>query len=132
MGVAIDQTCSLCNKENKTMQHIFFKCEFTGKIWNGLLRWQGIQRSHHNWKEDITWMVKITKGKSARAAIYRMTLAAAVYHRWRERNFVIFQKKRRTTNSLINHIIQEVHIRAARFPYLDKVMTTLNWYPEIS
>ncbi|OIT21498.1 hypothetical protein A4A49_65579, partial [Nicotiana attenuata] len=72
------------------------------------------------------------KGKSARAAICRMTLAAAVYHCWQERNFVIFQKKRRTTTSLINHIIQEVHIRAARFPYLDKVMTTLNWYPEIS
>ncbi|OIS98813.1 hypothetical protein A4A49_60888, partial [Nicotiana attenuata] len=72
------------------------------------------------------------KGKSSRAAICRMTLAVAVYHCWQERNFVIFQKKRRTATSLIKHIIKEVHIRAARFPYLDKVMTTLNWYPDIS
>ncbi|XP_070018843.1 uncharacterized protein [Nicotiana sylvestris] len=81
-GVVTDQTCSLCNKEIETVQHMFFKCEITGKIWNGLLSWQGIQRTQHAWQEEITWLAKVTKGKSARAAICRMTLAAAVYHCW--------------------------------------------------
>ncbi|XP_009759295.2 uncharacterized protein [Nicotiana sylvestris] len=131
-GIDVDQTRLLCNKENETMQHIFFKCEITGKVWNGLLRLQGIQRSHKNWQDEITWMEKMAKGKSARAAICRITLAVAIYHCWQERNFVTFQKKRRTTTALTKVIIQEVHVRAARFPYLDKVITTLNWYSETS
>nr|XP_016476628.1 PREDICTED: uncharacterized protein LOC107798174 [Nicotiana tabacum] len=39
-GVITEQTCSLCNKKNDTVQHIFFYCEETGKIWNGLLKWK--------------------------------------------------------------------------------------------
>nr|XP_009793629.1 PREDICTED: uncharacterized protein LOC104240481 [Nicotiana sylvestris] len=120
-GIDMDKTCLLCNKENETMQHIFFKCEITGKVWDGLLRWQGIQRSHKNWQDEIAWMEKMAKGKSARPAICRIILAAAIYHCWQERNFVTFQKKRRTTIALTKLIIQEVHVRAARFPYLDKI-----------
>ncbi|OIT22651.1 hypothetical protein A4A49_54444 [Nicotiana attenuata] len=71
------------------------------------------------------------KGRSARAEICRMVLAAAIYYCWQERNWAVFQKKRRTPKAILRLIIQEIHVRATRFPKLARVMSTLDWYPEI-
>ncbi|XP_070042036.1 uncharacterized protein [Nicotiana tomentosiformis] len=96
-----------------------------------LLHWQGIQRTKKDWREELKWIEKVAKGKSRGAAICRMVLAAAVYHIWQERNNVIFQKKRRSTNVILRLIIQEIHVRAKMFPRLDRCMIALNWYPDI-
>nr|XP_009623283.1 uncharacterized protein LOC104114523 [Nicotiana tomentosiformis] len=80
--------------------------------------------------EEVKWLEQVSKGKSAGASVCRMTLAAAVYHIWQERNNVIFQKKRRTSNAILRLIIQEIHVRAVNFSRLDRAMAKLNWYPE--
>ncbi|XP_016501732.2 uncharacterized protein LOC107820043 [Nicotiana tabacum] len=104
-GIIAEQTCSLCNKENETVQHLFFDCETTRKIWLRLLEWQGIRRPKKSWQEEVTWMAQISKGKSACATVCKMTLAAVVYHILQERNSVIFQKKTRTSNVILRLII---------------------------
>ncbi|XP_009622493.1 uncharacterized protein LOC107830057 [Nicotiana tabacum] len=81
-GIIPDQLCHLCEKENKTVQHLFFEYEVTGSIWQQLLYWQGIQRVKKKWQEEIQWIEQFAKGKSAGAAVCRMTFAATVYHVW--------------------------------------------------
>ncbi|XP_009766845.1 uncharacterized protein LOC107832812 [Nicotiana tabacum] len=116
-GIISEQTC-LCQRENETVQHLFFGCEISGSIWQQLLKWQGIQRTKK------TWLEQFGKGKSGGAAVCRMTLAATIYHIWQERNDVIFQKKRRSTNAIR-------HVRATIFPLLERTMSKLNRYPDV-
>ncbi|XP_019236925.1 PREDICTED: uncharacterized protein LOC109217149 [Nicotiana attenuata] len=92
-GINIDPSCPLCNKQNEIVNHLFFECEETCKIWCGLLQWQGIQIMSQNWQTVIAWMVQKAKGRSARAEICRMVLAAAVYYCWQERKWAVFQEK---------------------------------------
>ncbi|XP_070035221.1 uncharacterized protein [Nicotiana tomentosiformis] len=117
-GIISEQTCSLCQRENETVHHLFFDCEISRDIWQHLLKWQGIQRTKKAWQEELTWLEQFGKGKSGGAAVCRMTIAAAVYHIWQEKNNVMFKKKR-PTNAILRLIIQEMHVRATIFPRLD-------------
>ncbi|XP_019242144.1 PREDICTED: uncharacterized protein LOC109222223 [Nicotiana attenuata] len=130
-GIQIDTTCSLCQREIETVQHLFFECELTATIWQQLLKWQGIQRTKLGWKEELAWIERRAKGRSGGAELCRMSLAAAVYHIWQERNNVIFQQKNRPTKAIIRSIIQEIHVKATIFPRLGRTMSTLNWYPDV-
>nr|XP_009766185.1 PREDICTED: uncharacterized protein LOC104217597 [Nicotiana sylvestris] len=127
-GVNIETTCALCQQGIETVQHLFFECEMTGTIWQQLLHWQGIQRKKLKWQEELTWIQRVAKGRSGGAALCRMTLAAAVYYIWQERNNVIFKQEKRTAASIVRKIIQEIHLRATMFPRLERTMTKANWY----
>ncbi|XP_019224105.1 PREDICTED: uncharacterized protein LOC109205806 [Nicotiana attenuata] len=81
-GTIEDKTCSLCQRENETVQHLFFDWEMPATLWQTLLHWQGIKRTKNDWQEELKWIERVAKGKSAGAAICRMVLAAAVYHIW--------------------------------------------------
>nr|XP_016461061.1 PREDICTED: uncharacterized protein LOC107784443 [Nicotiana tabacum] len=129
-GIQIDTTCSLCQRESETVQHLYFECEVTTTIWKQLLTWQGIQRTKLGWEEELAWMERRTKGRSGGAELCRMSLAVAIYHIWQERNNAIFQQKNRPANAIVRSIIQEIHVRATMFPRLVRTMSNLNWYPD--
>lgn len=78
------------------------------------MQWQGIQIPSKKCQEVIEWMMQKAKGRSARAEVFRMVLAAAVYYCWHERNSAVFQKGRRPVKAILRSIIQEVHVRASR------------------
>lgn len=63
-GIIPDQICFLCEKENETLQHLFFECEVFGSIWQQLFYWQGIQRLKKPWHEELQWIEQFGKGKS--------------------------------------------------------------------
>ncbi|XP_019252743.1 PREDICTED: uncharacterized protein LOC109231537 [Nicotiana attenuata] len=127
---SIDETlCTMCHRSNETVQHLFFDCDYSKEIWQKLLHWQGVMRRGKQWKEEVQWAEKKAAGKSAGAEIYRMVLAAAVYHIWQARNNTIFQKKQINAQSIVKLIIQEVHIRAQHCKKLDTYLSNMNWYP---
>lgn len=43
--VHCDHVCSLCNKENETIEHIFFLCDFSTEVWSAILLWMGFKRN---------------------------------------------------------------------------------------
>lgn len=79
------------------------------------------------WQEELVWIQSIAKGKSGRAALCRMTLAASIYYIWQEINNVIFKQEKRTS-SIVRMIIHEIYVRATMFPRLERTMTKTNWY----
>ncbi|XP_075098979.1 uncharacterized protein LOC142175873 [Nicotiana tabacum] len=78
-GIISEQTCSLCQRENETVPHLFFDCEISGDIWQHLLKWQGIQRTKKAWQEELTWLEQFGKGKSGGAAIIKKTDISDLY-----------------------------------------------------
>ncbi|XP_019238224.1 PREDICTED: uncharacterized protein LOC109218324 [Nicotiana attenuata] len=129
-GLVDETICTMCHRENETLQHLFFHCEFSNEVLQKLLSWQGIMRRKKEWQEEIQWTEKKAAGKSAGAEVYIMELAAAVYHIWQARNNVIFQKKQVNAQNIVKMIIQEIHIRAQDSTKLDTYLRNMNWYPE--
>ncbi|XP_075083485.1 uncharacterized protein LOC142167226 [Nicotiana tabacum] len=89
-GMNVDIKCHLCLTENEIVSHLFFECQFASNVWNKMLRWKGISRQAFRWKEELEWMINNCKGKSASSHIYRIAIAACIYHVWKERNLRIF------------------------------------------
>ncbi|KAH0703531.1 hypothetical protein KY285_017809 [Solanum tuberosum] len=128
-GSVEDNRCILCNDGNKDIEHLFFSCYYSGKIWQKVLRWQAIQKQTSGWNEEQRWAQDHYKGKLPEAEIFRLTLAANVYYIWQERNQRIFQKKNRSCDELVRRIIQEVHIKGGMKPKLNMKLQMLDWYP---
>nr|XP_016452260.1 PREDICTED: uncharacterized protein LOC107776838 [Nicotiana tabacum] len=65
---------------------IWNKAAISWEIWQKLLQWQGIMRGKKQWHEEVQWAVEKAAGKSVGAELYRITLAAVIYHVWQARN----------------------------------------------
>ncbi|XP_019266266.1 PREDICTED: uncharacterized protein LOC109243742 [Nicotiana attenuata] len=115
-----DTVCSLCNRSNETVQHLFFECDTTWELWQKILQWQGIVKRKKQWHEEIQWTAEKAAGKSAGAELYRVAMAAVVYHVWQARNRCIFQKEKFNVIKTVKMVVQEIHIRAQCYEKLDK------------
>ncbi|XP_070006069.1 uncharacterized protein LOC142162817 [Nicotiana tabacum] len=126
-GLQVDQKCVLCNQANETIQHFFFECTYTKTLWSALLTWQGIRRPVAGWDEELRWAEKKTKRNTAAAKLYKMAVAATVYHVWKERNTRIFQAKVTSWKAMSKKIIQVIHCRSTK--HTAGILHRLDWYP---
>jgi len=93
------------------------------------MNWLSSNRVSNGWTEELTWAIEHASSKTIQAEIYRMTLAAAIYYIWQERNYRNFQNKERNTEIITKVIIQSIHCRASMIPRLIGFMHKLNFYP---
>lgn len=89
-GIAIDAECVLCSQHEESLQHLFFDCSFSKQIWNAVLGKFMIQRGARQWDVELIWACDHCNGKSFRAMLFKLFLAAASYYIWLERNARIF------------------------------------------
>lgn len=52
IGVSVDPVCCLCEHESETLDHLFFECDFSKNIWNGVAGWCGIIRQVDKWSVE--------------------------------------------------------------------------------
>ncbi|XP_060182016.1 uncharacterized protein LOC132611632 [Lycium barbarum] len=119
-GIKVDKTCVMCNKAEESVVHLFFQCEETAR---------GIQRRCLDWKAEVEWAMQHYRGHSRATVIYKMTLAAVIYHIWAERNTRVFQQKSRTAQTISRLIIQEVFLRGSLVKKLVVYLQKLTFYP---
>ncbi|XP_075100086.1 uncharacterized protein LOC142176401 [Nicotiana tabacum] len=48
-GLMEETVCSLCQRSNEIVQHLFFECDVAWEIWQKLLQWEGIMRRKKQW-----------------------------------------------------------------------------------
>ncbi|GFP82681.1 putative ribonuclease h protein at1g65750 [Phtheirospermum japonicum] len=82
----IDKACAFCGRVDKSVQHIFFECTFSGEIWRGIRDWIGIRRSMTTIASALKWIKKEGRGTTWHGKAKRMALASTVYHIWIARN----------------------------------------------
>ncbi|KAH0720490.1 hypothetical protein KY284_005520 [Solanum tuberosum] len=128
-GITNDTLCPLCMEAHETHQHLFFTCIYSRMLWQKLLNWLSINRASNGWTEELNWAVKHASSKTIIAELYKMTLAAAIYYIWQERNYRIFQNKERNIEMINRAITQGIHCRASMIPIFIGFMQKLNFYP---
>ncbi|OIT37924.1 hypothetical protein A4A49_59066, partial [Nicotiana attenuata] len=110
-GIQVLQDCVFCKAATETLQHLFFKCPVTSKVWTRLLLWLGMKRSIKGWKEELTWASRMARKKTGKAAITSYVFAMLIYSIWRERNMNRFQKSVFEERRICREIVLHVHIR---------------------
>lgn len=86
LGVISDASCILCNRGvSESHNHLFFDCPYSGEVWHEVLR-KKVNRGPKAWEDEKTWFILHAKGKGLRISILKISLAAALYHVWGERN----------------------------------------------
>ncbi|XP_058784807.1 uncharacterized protein LOC131659667 [Vicia villosa] len=89
-SIKVDDKCCCWCKENETLEHLFFACDTTVRIWRELLAWLGIYRQPAGWRSEKDWLITETKKKGWRNQILKILIAETVYEIWRRRNEIIF------------------------------------------
>ncbi|XP_071715051.1 uncharacterized protein [Rutidosis leptorrhynchoides] len=103
--------CALCDKEEDSISHLFFECEFSKKVWSELkklLIFRGLPG-------NLQGIVNMLAGFPFRCQIWdvinSLTVAAAVYHIWQERNCRIFKGNQRSEVDLTQCIVDGIRLK---------------------
>lgn len=98
MGLINDLSCCFC-QQVETLQHMFFDCEFTMKIWHVMLCWNVYTRNPEPWSSEKIWLIQENSKKRWRREILRMNLTEVVYHILQLRNDCVFNHTQPFDNS---------------------------------
>ncbi|XP_058775609.1 uncharacterized protein LOC131649882 [Vicia villosa] len=77
-GMVNSTVCTFCDQD-ETIDHLFFDCCVTQRIWKGVLNWMHIQHESGNWEHELKWLLLHYRGKGWRAELMRMEIAETVY-----------------------------------------------------
>lgn len=109
-GMSIDTTCTLCNDEVESCQHLFFKCEYSAVVWKTVLARIDIRRSPLQWDGEFEWLRTTCKGRNVRSRLVRQLFAATVYMIWGERNNRVFGGEPANHPSIVANINRTISL----------------------
>ncbi|KAL8513079.1 hypothetical protein ACS0TY_019311 [Phlomoides rotata] len=100
----LEKACTLCNKEEESTRHIFFKCEVTSLIWGKLINWLGVTMVLH--EKPMVHFLQFCEclEKDDRAKVAATIWIGTTWSIWNLRNNVIFNKTKYNIEKEINCI----------------------------
>nr|GEU71832.1 hypothetical protein [Tanacetum cinerariifolium] len=78
--------CPLCNKCHDSHEHLFFMCEYSSPIWNGVKWKMNMGRIPCNLSDIVNKVADLPCTNAIRSILRRTILATTVYYIWKERN----------------------------------------------
>lgn len=63
--------CAYC-RSLESRNHLYFECAFTKRLWKEAMRCCPISRLETGWEKFVEWFLKILKGKSLKAVLYKL------------------------------------------------------------
>ncbi|KAL8535589.1 hypothetical protein ACS0TY_011282 [Phlomoides rotata] len=98
------KVCPLCNKEEESTRHPFFKCDVTSLIWGKLINWLGVAMVFH--ENPMVHFLQFCDclGKDDRAKVAATIWIGITWNIWNLRNNVVFNKTRFNIEKGINCI----------------------------
>ncbi|XP_058787562.1 uncharacterized protein LOC131661915 [Vicia villosa] len=123
-GVATDRKCMFCSC-NEDVQHLFFECNYTKKVWEAVLGWLNINHNVQGWCQERKWLEKICRSKNWRSKFVQVAIAETIYTVWIERNKKVFNREY-SEGLLVDSIIENIVIRIWVIPkYRERVANLL-------
>ncbi|CAN6352890.1 unnamed protein product [Urochloa humidicola] len=105
-GLQANATCTLCDQENETSDHILFRCSYSAQVWWEVLHRLGIQSISpsasmrlHDWWSHLRQQVLSSKKKG-----FDTLFALVAWQIWKERNARVFRNHRASSLLLLQMI----------------------------
>ncbi|PWA69326.1 reverse transcriptase domain, Reverse transcriptase zinc-binding domain protein [Artemisia annua] len=106
-----DMVCVFCKSMPDSHNHLFFECDFPGKIWNEMKNLVKLDFAPNSWTDLLAYMLKKPINKSIWIILQRLVIGASIYYVWQERNLRIFQGRHRSFDEVCNLIKDTVRLR---------------------
>ncbi|XP_058734321.1 uncharacterized protein LOC131606051 [Vicia villosa] len=90
-GILTENRCCFCQGE-ESIEHLFFACDETKKIWKTVLEWLHIDRNPRGWKEESMWLISETRKKGWKRKILKVAITETIYEVWKGRNHMVFNQ----------------------------------------
>ncbi|KAL3511216.1 hypothetical protein ACH5RR_030617 [Cinchona calisaya] len=124
-GMQVDPKYIFCGASEESMDHIFFECIETYKVWRKVMSLCFIHKRKCGLAEDQKWMSKRWCKDTFANRLKKIVLAATVYYIWAARNRFIFQHIPATTKQMLTSIMNTVQENIVSWRGIPK--TKINW-----
>ncbi|GAV89879.1 zf-RVT domain-containing protein, partial [Cephalotus follicularis] len=85
-GLVTTNRCRFGCGQGESIDHLFFECPFTARIWNHFMLMCGFRKRVSGWRVEAEWCIQRLKGNDFKSWLTKLTLAEVIYHTWQERN----------------------------------------------
>ncbi|KAL2935182.1 hypothetical protein RDABS01_018300 [Bienertia sinuspersici] len=109
--VQCDMLCVFCQSADKTIEHLFFGCQFTQDVWQRVLNKLGYKRNVTNHNNEIDYAVRSSRRKSDKAKVYCKLFAEYIYAIWLQTNNRRFARNQLDEIMLFRQILFRVACR---------------------
>lgn len=103
--------CSLCGKVTDSHDHLFFKCNYSSKVWHKARVVSRIQCLVEEWKPILEELIAMPNRRNIWIVVKKVVFAACVYFLWQERNLRQFQDSKREWDVLWKLIEETVKLK---------------------
>ncbi|XP_057247418.1 uncharacterized protein LOC130589840 [Beta vulgaris subsp. vulgaris] len=101
-------TCSLCDRDDESVQHLFFACAYSASIWRMVCQIICITSSGDTFDQECAKAIAKARGSTRQARIYTMCFSESIYAVWGQRNNKIFNGKCLDSSQVVKDIIFRV------------------------
>ena len=103
--------CLLCNNQAETHDHLFFNCSYTKEIWKALKQKCHLSFGDLSWKDCVSQMVNICKGKSLSTTVRKLSFVTSNDLIWAERNSRYHDNSFREARAVLCATTDLIHYR---------------------
>ncbi|XP_021844803.2 uncharacterized protein [Spinacia oleracea] len=90
-NMQIDGGCVSCQTQVETLEHLFYECIFSKRVWSSVLSKIGVDITIQTWQGEIDWEAKKSRGTKPRDKICNMAFVETIYNIWLQRNSKVFK-----------------------------------------
>ncbi|GKC78529.1 hypothetical protein Tco_1129303 [Tanacetum coccineum] len=108
---AMGSTCPLCEATPDSHEHLFFICPFANSVWSRMEVKAGLGRFSHNIYDIVNHFGGIARRKNTHVVIAKLVVAASAYFIWKERNWRLFKKSKRSIDQVVSCISSSVRMK---------------------
>jgi len=124
--------CVLCSSGQENIQHLFFQCPYSAYIWTLCRLKLGIPCSIETLQDEANLIQEKFKKKYKSSILAKLTLAAAVWHIWKERNQRNFQLQENHKIMVFRRLYEDINELGRTCTWKsdkhgDKVTVLSNW-----
>ncbi|XP_043693130.1 uncharacterized protein LOC122643580 [Telopea speciosissima] len=111
-GMETDAMCVLCKSAAETLDHLFFQCSYSAKLWKSILALTGYSRGPlTSWQAEISWLVTHFQWNTLLSKVRRFSFVVLVYKLWGERNNRIFKGGELTAGVILRQVMNDTRGR---------------------
>ncbi|GJW65247.1 reverse transcriptase domain, reverse transcriptase zinc-binding domain protein [Tanacetum coccineum] len=114
--------CPMCDLVLDSHDHLFFECAFSSQVWYKVRVLCGMDSIPPRFIDVSTFIIPMSKGKTAVSILSRLVVAATSYYIWLERNGRLFKKKTSSPDQIFDVILSMVRLKLVTFKF--KKMST--------
>ncbi|GAV91823.1 zf-RVT domain-containing protein, partial [Cephalotus follicularis] len=113
MGVTHHTSCLFNCGEPETLDHLFFHCPFSSRVWLEVLALCNLVRPILPSADEVDWMIIHSPGTMFHHSLRKLAMAATIFHLWIERNNRCFSNRFLPHRELVQRVRQDVEGKLA-------------------